>query len=178
MNTNVAAKNEHSSTGPSHSHGSNQFKPNTTVAAIIHCKGKFLLVEEIENGKNVFNQPAGHLEANENLIAACKREVFEESGLHVSPEYVSGIYYFHRPELNLYYLRFCFVVELEIFSETQPQDDEILACHWLSFNEIIDKEEQMRSPLVIKCIEDYLKVIDKNDTSKTKIELSALTSNL
>lgn len=169
MNTNVTANNDH---------GSEQFKPNTTVAAIVHCNGKFLLVEEIENGKNVYNQPAGHLEANENLIDACKREVLEETGLNVTPEYVSGIYYFHRPELNLYYLRFCFVVELEQYLETQPQDDEILACHWLSFEEIIEKKEQMRSTLVIKCIEDYLKVVDQNDTSKTRIELSALTSNL
>ena len=47
-------------------HGADQFKPNTTVAAVIHCQGKYLLVEEVENGHVVFNQPAGHIEANEN----------------------------------------------------------------------------------------------------------------
>ncbi|NQZ21946.1 MAG: hypothetical protein HRT53_07780 [Colwellia sp.] len=42
-------------------HGDEQFKPNATVAAVIVHQNKFLLVEEIENGKNVFNQPAGHV---------------------------------------------------------------------------------------------------------------------
>ena len=100
MNTN--------STSVRNDHSENQFKPNTTVAAIIVHNDKYLLVEELENGKIVYNQPAGHLEADENLIDAAKREVLEETGLALEPEYLSGIYYFHRPELNLYFLRFCF----------------------------------------------------------------------
>ena len=41
-------------------HGADQFKPNTTVAAVIVHQNKFLLVEERDDGKAVFNQPAGH----------------------------------------------------------------------------------------------------------------------
>ena len=74
---------------PTQDHGIEQFKPNTTVAAVIHCNGKFLLVEEIENGNVVFNQPAGHLEADESLIAACQREVIEETGLELSPTIIT-----------------------------------------------------------------------------------------
>ena len=59
------------------SHGSAQFKPNTTLAVVVVCQGKFLLVEELEQGKKVYNQPAGHLEADENLIAGAKRELQE-----------------------------------------------------------------------------------------------------
>jgi phosphatase NudJ len=59
------------------SHGINQFKPNTTVAAIIHYQDKFLLVEEYQDNSVVFNQPAGHLEKNESILSALKREVFE-----------------------------------------------------------------------------------------------------
>ncbi|WP_448211554.1 NUDIX hydrolase [Colwellia sp. MEBiC06753] len=154
----------------SYDHGDEQFKPNTTVAAVVHCQGKFLLVEEIENGQPVFNQPAGHLEANESLIAAIIRELEEETGLIQSPEYLSGIYYFHRPELNLYFLRFCFVIELEQFLDTQPQDDEIIACHWLTLEQIEARQAQLRSPMVLQCITDYL--------SGEKIPLSAIKSNL
>ena len=50
-----------------------QWKPNTTVAAIAERAGRFLLVEEAINGQAVFNQPAGHLEHGETLIAAIKR---------------------------------------------------------------------------------------------------------
>ncbi|SVE09308.1 uncharacterized protein METZ01_LOCUS462162, partial [marine metagenome] len=56
-----------------------QWKPNTTVAAIIKKDDQFLLVEEKIEGKLVFNQPAGHLEKGETLIEAIKREVLEET---------------------------------------------------------------------------------------------------
>lgn len=155
-----------------------QFKPNTTVAAVIHCQNgeesKFLLVEEVEHGKVVFNQPAGHVEAGENLINACIREVYEETGLTLEPDYVSGIYYYHRPDLALYYLRFCFVIELTEQLATSPQDSDITACHWLDLTEIKAKQGQLRSPMVLECIEDYL---TKKLTGET-IPLSMLKSNL
>jgi len=155
-------------------HGDDQFKPNATVAAVIVHQNKFLLVEEIENGKKVFNQPAGHLEANENLITAIEREILEETGLALTPDYVSGIYYLHRPEINLYYLRFCFVIELNSFEQGLPQDDEIIDTHWLTLKEIKEKSSQLRSKLVLECIQDYLSIRE----SGKKISLSSLKSNL
>lgn len=155
-------------------HGNNQFKPNTTVAAVIHCQGKFLLVEEIENGKTVFNQPAGHIEANENLIAACQREILEETGLALTPEYLNGLYYYHRPELNLYFMRFCFVIEQKTLIQASPLDDEIIATHWLTYAEIKAQVTKLRSPMVMECIEDYL----LNKKQGIKIPLSMLKSNI
>lgn len=151
-------------------HGDKQFKPNTTVAAIIHHRGKFLLVKEYENDKIVFNQPAGHIEENEDLIAAIHRETLEETGLALSPDYLSGIYYFHRPDLQLYFLRFCFVIELEQCLTGTPQDPEIIETQWLSLEEIQAKQQHLRSSMVLECINDYL--------SGNKIPLSHLKSNL
>jgi len=155
-------------------HGANQFKPNTTVAAVIVCNNKYLLVEEYENGKKVYNQPAGHIEANENLVDAVKREVLEETGLALIPDYLSGIYYFHRPELNLYFLRFCFVVELAQQVAAIPLDDEIIDTHWFTLEEIRIKQHQLRSTMVLECIEDYV----AGGQSGNKISLSMLKSNL
>lgn len=155
-------------------HGDDQFKPNTTVAAVIFCDDKFLLVEELENSKNVFNQPAGHIEAGENLIAAAEREILEETGLALSPQYLNGIYYYHRPELNLYFVRFCFVIELSTCMQGTPQDDEILATHWLTYNEIKARTSELRSPMVLECIEDYL----LHKKLGQKIPLSVLKSNI
>ena len=149
---------------------SEQFKPNTTVAGIIHHKNKFLIVEEIDDGKVVYNQPAGHIEAGEDLIAAYQREVLEETGLHVEPQYLSGIYYYHKPELNLYYLRFCFVTELQEFSSTNPQDSDIIDAIWLTLDELKAKGNQIRSPLVLDCIDDFLK--------GNRLPISCLHSNL
>ena len=151
-------------------HGASQFKPNTTVAAVIHHQGKFLFVEELDNKQVVFNQPAGHLEENESLIAAIEREVLEETGLTLTPDHLCGIYYFHRPDLKLYFLRFCFVIELDQWLTGQPQDSEIIATHWLSFEQIKAKGQQLRSAMVLECIEDYL--------AGNKIPLSQLKSNL
>ena len=151
-------------------HGIHQFKPNTTVAAVIHHQGKFLFVEELDNNQVVFNQPAGHLEENESLTTAIKREVLEETGLNLEPDYLCGIYYFHRPDLQLYFLRFCFVIELEQWLTGQPQDSEIMATHWLTLEQIKAKGQQLRSSMVLECIEDYL--------AGNKIPLSQLKSNL
>ncbi|WP_286235644.1 NUDIX hydrolase [Thalassotalea sediminis] len=140
----------------SNEHGSDQFKPNTTVAAVIYADNKFLLVEEKENGKTVYNQPAGHLEAKENLITACKREIREETGLSLAPQCCTGIYYFHRSELNLYFLRFCFAITLTETKPCIPQDNEIIACHWLTYDEIVAKKSALRSPMVLQCIDDFL----------------------
>ena len=157
-----------------HSHGTDQFKPNATVAAIIACGDKFLLVEEIENARHVFNQPAGHLEIDENLIDAAKREIFEETGLKLEPQYLSGIYYFYRKDINLYFMRFCFVIEIDKCIEAIPQDDEIIATHWFTLNEIKNKSNHLRSPMVLECINDYL----LNKTKQLKIPLSLLKSNI
>jgi phosphatase NudJ len=151
-------------------HGAKQFKPNTTVAAVIHHQGKFLFVEEIDNSKVVFNQPAGHLEANESLVTAIKREVLEETGLALEPDYLCGIYYFHRPDLKLYFLRFCFVIELDQWLTGKPQDNEIIDTHWFTLKQIKEKRQSLRSSMVLECIEDYL--------AGNKIPLSQLKSNL
>ncbi len=157
-----------------HPHGKDQFKPNTTVAAVIVCGEKFLLVEEVENNRHVFNQPAGHLEAGENLIDAAKREIFEETGLKLTPQYLSGIYYFHREDIALYFMRFCFVIEIHECFLATPQDEEIIATHWFTLSEIENKADQLRSPIVLDCINDYL----SNKNKQQKIPLSLLKSNL
>jgi phosphatase NudJ len=151
-------------------HGATQFKPNTTVAAVIHHQGKFLFVEETEHNKTVFNQPAGHLEENESLVGAIKREVLEETGLALAPDYLCGIYYFHRADLKLYFLRFCFVIELDQWITGQPQDSEIIDTHWFTLKQIKEKHQELRSAMVLECIEDYL--------AGNKIPLSQLKSNL
>ncbi len=55
------------------------FKPHVTVACVVHAEGKFLVVEETINGKALWNQPAGHLEADETLVEAAARELWEEN---------------------------------------------------------------------------------------------------
>lgn len=167
-------------------HNDDQFKPNTTVAAVVVDGDKFLLVEEIEQGQHVFNQPAGHLEANESLITAAQREISEETGLVLTPEYCCGIYYYYSGFNHVYYLRFCFVIELgqqakkqlaQIYGQDNKmcikcsaQDTDIIATHWFTYDEIKARKNQLRSPMVLECINDYL--------AKKTIPLSVFKSNI
>lgn len=132
-----------------------RYKPNVTVACIIKSRDKYLMVEELIDGQLRYNQPAGHLEAHESLTDACKREVFEETGLHIVPESLIGIYQFQaNPELA--FLRFTYFCQLEQQLIPTPQDKAIRRALWLSLKEITELKALLRSPLVLQSIEDQL----------------------
>jgi len=130
------------------------------VAAIILKEGKFLLVEEkiLDNGsttsKLVINQPAGHLENNESLIDAVIRETLEETRWQLIPVYISGIYRWIHDNGETY-LRICFVGEAIKEDINLELDNGIERTIWLSEKEL-RAQKNLRSPLVIKSIEDYL----------------------
>lgn len=137
------------------------FKPNVTLACIVHCQGKFLFVEEIEYGLRTLNQPAGHLEQGETLLEGAKRELFEETGIRAEIGHLVKIYQWHAPQSQTDYLRFLFAVELAEYQPISPQDADITQGFWLTFEEFqqfIAKEGQAaRSPLVMQSVLDYLK---------------------
>lgn len=133
------------------------FKPHVTVAAVVVYENKFLMVEEKDKttGNVVFNQPAGHLEEYETLEEASIRELKEETGYFLKPDHFLGVYQFTALSNGKTYVRFAYIYEPEM----QPSgfgklDDDIIATHWLTAEEI--KEKPLRSPLVYECIEDYL----------------------
>jgi len=131
------------------------WRPSATVAAVIERDGRFLFVEEVQDGRRVLNQPAGHLDPNETLIAACSREVLEETAHRFEPTGLVGIYRWHYKPADVTYLRFCFSGKI-LGVENSPLDKEILALHWLNAQEVRDRAPKHRSPLVQQCLDDYL----------------------
>lgn len=129
------------------------FKPHVTVACVVHATGKFLVVEETINGKALWNQPAGHLEADETLIQAAERELWEETGIRATPQSFLRMHQWIAPDRTPF-LRFCFVIELEQQLSTEPQDDDIDCCLWLTAEQILEAEN-LRSPLVAETIRCY-----------------------
>jgi 8-oxo-dGTP pyrophosphatase MutT (NUDIX family) len=129
--------------------------PSVTVAAIIERDGRFLFVEEIQDGRRVLNQPAGHLDPGETLIAACAREVMEETAHRFEPAALVGIYRWHYKPADVTFLRFCFSGKL-LGVEDRPLDQEIVELHWLNEGELKARSRQHRSPLVQQCLDDYL----------------------
>jgi ADP-ribose pyrophosphatase YjhB (NUDIX family) len=132
------------------------WKPNVTVAAVVERDGKFLLVEELAGGELVLNQPAGHWEQNESLIQGATRETLEETGYDFTPTALVGIYRWPHPKREITYLRFAFAGEITGYDAERKLDEGIVRAVWMTPEEIAAEAERHRSPLVLRCIGDYL----------------------
>ena len=131
------------------------WKPNVTVAAVIEKEGRFLLVEEKTDTGTYFNQPAGHWEADETIVQGVVRETLEETGYDFAPHALIGIYRWQNRRNDLIYLRFTFSGEAVAFHEARALDHGIIAAHWLSYDEVVLQKPRHRSPMVLRCIDDY-----------------------
>jgi 8-oxo-dGTP pyrophosphatase MutT (NUDIX family) len=131
------------------------WKPSATVAAVVERNGRFLFVEESIDGRRVLNQPAGHLDPAESLVAACRREVLEETAHRFEPTALVGIYRWHYAPKDVTFLRFCFRGRIEGV-EDRPLDPQIAALHWLTRDELVARRAEHRSPLVQRCVDDFI----------------------
>lgn len=102
----------------------------------------------------MINQPAGHLENNESLVDAVIRETLEETRWEFTPSYISGIYRWIHDNGETY-LRICFAGDIFKEHTDKVLDTGIERTLWLTENEI-RKQSNLRSPLVIKSIDDYI----------------------
>lgn len=145
-----------------------RWKPNVTVAAVIARTidgvQKFLLVEEQTRDGLKINNPAGHLDPGESPLDACIRETLEETAFHFKPTAVVGVYLsrFERTgsakeePLDITYLRFAFCGELGEHDSGQALDEGIVRTVWMDIDELKASPDTHRSPLLLRCVEDYL----------------------
>lgn len=132
------------------------WKPDVTVAAVVERGGRFLLVEEHTERGLLFNQPAGHLEADESIVAAVIRETLEETTWEFTPEHLIGVYRWRPSGRDVTYVRFAFSGRLGMHHADRALDIGIARAVWLSPDEIRAGHDRHRSPLVVRCMEDYL----------------------
>jgi 8-oxo-dGTP pyrophosphatase MutT (NUDIX family) len=128
---------------------------HVTVAAIIESGGRFLLVEEQIDGRIVLNQPAGHLDPGESLPAAAVRETFEETGYTFAPSHLVGIYHWQN-ESDMTFVRFAFCGKHAAPSGPVHLDVGIVGAHWLTRGQMLARERELRSPMVLRGVDDYL----------------------
>jgi len=128
---------------------------HVTVAAIIESGGRFLLVEERVDGRIVLNQPAGHLDPGESLPAAATRETFEETGYEFSPAHLVGIYHWQN-ETDTTFVRFAFCGKHTAPAGPVRLDVGIIGAHWLTRPQMLARESDLRSPMVLRGVDDYL----------------------
>jgi ADP-ribose pyrophosphatase YjhB (NUDIX family) len=132
------------------------WKPDVTVAAVIERDGRFLLIEEETDEGLRLNQPAGHWEPHESLIAATRRETLEESAYHFTPQALVGVYRYRYAPKDTTFLRFAFCGEAAGHEADRVLDDGIVRAVWLTPDEIRAGAAHHRTPLVVRCMEDYL----------------------
>lgn len=132
------------------------FRPDLTVACVVERDGRFLLVEERVRGRLVLNQPAGHVEAGESLTQAAVREALEETRWEVALRGLVGVYQWQAPDATQF-LRFAFTAEALREHPDRVLDQGIEQVHWLDLEQIRANHAALRSPLVLRAVEDALR---------------------
>jgi 8-oxo-dGTP pyrophosphatase MutT (NUDIX family) len=114
------------------------------------------MVREHASGKLVINQPAGHLEPEESLLEAVTRETLEETAWHFSPNALLGIYQWQQPARQRSFLRFAFCGTLIGHEPNRELDTGIVEAVWLSRAQLANMRGQLRCPMVMQCVDDFL----------------------
>lgn len=137
-----------------------RWRPSVTVAAVIERDGRFLMIEEETSEGLRINNPAGHLDPGETPAEGCAREALEETAWHFRPTGLLGVYIsrFQRSVTgeDITYLRFAFTGELGHEEVGRALDVGIIRTLWMTPDELRATAERHRSPLVLRCLEDYL----------------------
>jgi phosphatase NudJ len=138
----------------------NRWRPSVTVAAVIERDGRFLMIEEETSEGLRINNPAGHLDPGETPAEGCAREALEETAWNFHPTQLLGVYIarFQRSTTgeDITYLRFAFTGELGDQVPDRPLDHGIVRTLWMTVDELRATADRHRSPLVLRCLEDFL----------------------
>lgn len=132
-----------------------RFKPHVTVATVVQAEGSFLMVRQQIHNKWTLNQPAGHLEAGEDLLQAAQRELWEETGLDKPPQSLLKIFQWQSPD-HVDFIRFTFVIDLPKIIPAKPQTSEIRDCIWMPYDALL-QVDNLRSLLVRESLICYNK---------------------
>ena len=133
------------------------WNPEVTVAAVVEQDGRFLMVEERIKGRLVLNQPAGHLEDRETLLEAVIRETREETAWRFHPEALVGVYLWRNPVDERSFLRFAFCGTVDDHQPKLPLDIGIVRAVWMSREQLQAQTPRLRSPLVLRCLDDFVR---------------------
>ena len=132
------------------------YPTDLTVAAVIEHDNKFLFVEEFATGRRVLTQPGGHIEAGESPEEAVIRETLEETGCDIACGDLIGVYLWIHPQTRQQFLRIVYAARFISCDESLPLDDGILSRRWMTLKDLEDRRNVLRSPAVLRCVNDYV----------------------
>src|SRR5690606_11042673 len=118
----------------------------SVTAAVFHDDGRVLAIRREDDGRWV--PPGGIIELDETPEHAVIREVLEETGVHVKPEVLTGVY--KNMVLGVVSLTFrCHAIS----GEPKP-GDEALESAWLTLDEVRSRMPEARCVRVLDALRD------------------------
>lgn len=121
---------------------------------VLEQDGKYVLIQEVRHEKaGFFNLPAGTLEVDEDFVQCVSREATEETGAEVELQYFLGVYQtVIASGSNVVFL----VFSGKVATDAKFSSDEHKVIEAFSYDEIVkmDASGQLRSPIVLRTIED------------------------
>ena len=112
------------------------------VGGVVEKDGKYLLVQEAqEKCRGKWNIPAGHLDPNETIFDAAKREVKEECGFDVELTGVCQIGTIKREDDAWVSVIFSTRV---LNGDIKFDPNGILDAKWFTYEEIVNMKDQLR----------------------------------
>jgi ADP-ribose pyrophosphatase YjhB (NUDIX family) len=127
-----------------------------TVATVVEHNGEFLMVRETKDGVQVLNQPAGHVEPGEDVMAAALRETLEETGWEVKITGFLGFSNAMSVVTGVTYYRLVFVAEAVKFNQNLEIDSDIDSAEWMTLEQIKDPTNTPRSEMVHQAVDDFM----------------------
>ncbi|WP_426690066.1 NUDIX hydrolase [Rhodanobacter ginsengiterrae] len=132
------------------------WRPHVTVACVVADGDRYLMVEEEVAGRLAYNQPAGHLDDGESLLAAACRETLEETGWTVELQHLIGVHQWRSTEHGDAVVRFSFAARPVSHHPDRPLDSDIRRALWLSRAQIAALGDRLRSPMILQSIDLWL----------------------
>ena len=114
------------------------------------------MIEERSSGEVVVTQPGGHIETGESPEQAVVREAMEETGCEISVSGLLGVYLWIHPQTRQQFLRIVYTADMITENVSRQLDKVICGVHWYSLADIRHRTSELKSPIALRCIEDYI----------------------
>ena len=134
------------------------------------------MIEERMSGLVVVTQPGGHIETGESPEEAVVREVMEETGCEIATTGLLGVYLWIHPQTRQSYLRIVYTADMLNENISRQLDKGITAVHWYSEADIRHRIKNLRSPIVLRCVADY--VAGKRQPAETLAGMMPIQQNV
>jgi ADP-ribose pyrophosphatase YjhB (NUDIX family) len=135
-----------------------------TVTAVVERDQRFLLIEERSSGVVSINQPGGRIDSDESPEEAVIRETHAVARCEIAVTGLLGVYLWIHPQTRQQFLRLVYTADMNAEDHSGKIRDGVHAVHWYSIADMRHRRRELRSPIVLRCVEDYVSGLRERDS--------------